>query len=72
VKMRICEALEVPAQASVQIFECISSEGVTANPLKKRCFRRPMEAPIADADPRKVKEMFRFCEDGTKTLYYHL
>jgi len=72
VKMRICEALEVPAQASVQIFECISSEGATANPLKKRCFRRPMEAPIADTDPRKVKDMFRFCEDGTKTLYYHL
>ena len=70
--MKICEALEVPAQASVAIFECISSEATTANPLKKKCFRRPMEQPIGDADPRKVKEMFRFCEEDTKTLYYHL
>ena len=43
VKMKICEALEVPTQANVAIFECISTEGATANPLKKRSIRRPME-----------------------------
>ena len=34
--------------------------------------RRPMEQPIVDEDPRKVTELFKHCEDGTKTLYYHL
>jgi len=72
VKAKLCEAMEVPSTANVNIFECISSEGATANPLKKRSFRRPMEQPIVDEDPRKVKELFRHCEDGTKTLYYHL
>jgi len=72
-KAKLCEAMEVPGSAgSVLIFECISSEGATANPLKKRSFRRPMEQPILDEDPRKIKELFRNCEDGTKTLYYHL
>jgi len=72
VKAKLCEAMEVPSTANVNIFECISSEGATANPLKKRSFRRPMEQPIVDEDPRKVRELFRHCEDGTKTLYYHL
>ena len=27
----------------VYIFECIASEASTANPLKKRAFRRPMD-----------------------------
>ena len=31
-----------------------------------------MEQPIVDEDPRKVTELFKHCEDGTKTLYYHL
>jgi len=75
-KAKLCEAMEVPGSdpsaGSVFIYECISSEGATANPLKKRSFRRPMEQPILDEDPRKIKELFRNCEDGTKTLYYHL
>ena len=48
------------------------NKGATANPLKKRAFRRPMEQPVVDEDPRKVTELFMHCEDGTKTLYYHL
>jgi len=72
-KSKLCEAMEVPGSATgVFIFECISSEGATANPLKKRSFRRPMEQPIMDEDPRKIRDLFRNCEDGTKTLYYHL
>ena len=36
--------MEVPGSASgVYIFECIASEASTANPLKKRAFRRPMD-----------------------------
>ena len=36
--------MEVPGNASgVYIFECIASEASTANPLKKRAFRRPMD-----------------------------
>ena len=41
---QMCEAMEVPGNASgVYIFECIASEASTANPLKKRAFRRPMD-----------------------------
>jgi len=73
VKAKFCEAMEVPGSSgTVSIYECISSEGTTANPLKKRAFRRPMEQPIMDEDPRKVKEMFRNCEDGSKSLFYQL
>jgi len=71
-KAKLCEAMEVPSSANVYIYECISSMGATANPLKKRSFRRPMEQPIVDEDPRLTTEMFKHCEDGTKTLYYHL
>ena len=39
IKAKICEAMEVPSTAQVNIYECISSEGATANPLKKRSFR---------------------------------
>jgi len=72
VKAKLCEAMEVANSGSVSIYECISSEGVTANPLKKRSFRRPMEQALLDEDPRKLGDMFRHCEDGTKTLYYHI
>jgi len=72
VKAKLCEAMEVPSSANVNIYECISSMGATANPLKKRTFRRHMEQPVVDEDPRKVTELFQHCEDGTKTLYYSL
>jgi len=72
VKAKLCEAMEVPSTANVNVYECISSMGATANPLKKRSFRRPMEQPVVDEDPRKVTELFQHCEDGTKTLYYNL
>merc|ERR1719222_1637574 len=46
-KAKLCEAMEVPGSASgVFIFECIASEASTANPLKKRAFRRPMDQPV--------------------------
>merc|ERR1739848_366 len=32
IKAKICEAMEVPSTAQVNIYECISSEGATANP----------------------------------------
>merc|ERR1712119_29315 len=57
VKAKLCEAMEVPSTANVNIFECISSEGATANPLKKRSFRRPMEQPIVD----EVQGRLRSC-----------
>merc|ERR1712126_379122 len=73
VKSKLCEAMEVPGSASgVYIFECIASEASTANPLKKRAFRRPMDQPVDEHDPRKISDMFQYCEDGSKTLYYHL
>jgi hypothetical protein len=34
--------------------------------------RKPLDHPISDSDQRRVKEFFQNCEDGTKTLYYHL
>merc|ERR1712142_955668 len=72
-KAKLCEAMEVPGSASgVFIFECIASEASTANPLKKRAFRRPMDQPVDEHDPRKIGDMFQYCEDGSKTLYYHL
>jgi len=72
-KAKLCEAMEVPGSASgVFIFECIASEASTANPLKKRAFRRPMDQPVDEHDPRKISDMFQYCEDGSKTLYYHL
>ena len=37
--------MEVPSTANVNIFECISSEGATANPLKKRSFRLVIDLP---------------------------
>ena len=58
--------------SALSVYECISSEGPTANPLKRRSFRRPMELPVVAEDPRKVGELFAHCEDGTKTLYYHV
>ena len=91
--VQLCEAMEVPGSASgVFIFECIASEASTANPLKKRAFRRPMDQvsvliflslpglvmhwlffqPVDEHDPRKISDMFQYCEDGSKTLYYHL
>jgi len=72
VKSKLREAMDVPLSAPVSIYECISSEGATANPLKKRSFRRPMEQSIFDEDPRIASELFRHCEDGTNTLYYSL
>jgi len=72
VKAKLCEAMEVTSSGSVSIYECISSEGATANPLKRRSFRRPMEQPVVEEDPRRVGDLFRHCEDGTKTLYYHI
>jgi len=72
VKSKLREAMDVPLSAPVSIYECISSEGATANPLKKRSFRRPMEQAIFDEDPRISSELFRHCEDGTNTLYYSL
>jgi len=70
--LRSLEALEIPEGANISIWECMSSEGVTNNPLKKRSFRKPLDHPISDSDQRRVKEFFQNCEDGTKTLYYHL
>lgn len=72
-KSKLCEAMEVPGSASgVYIYECIASEAATQNPLKKRAYRRPMDQPIEEHDPRRVSDLFQFCEDGSKTLYYHL
>jgi len=71
-KAKLLEAMEVPAGASLQLYECISSEGTSSNPLKKRAFRKPMDNPISDDDQRKVPEFFSNCQDGTKTIYYHL
>merc|ERR1711962_1222057 len=72
-KAKLCEAMEVPGNATgVYIFECIASEASTANPLKKRAFRRPMDQPVDEHDPRKIGDMFQYCEGGSKTLYYHL
>ena len=31
-----------------------------------------MEQQIRDDDPRKIIDLFKFCNDGTKTLYYHI
>jgi hypothetical protein len=36
------------------------------------CCRKPLDHPISDSDQRRVKEFFQNCEDGSKTLYYHL
>jgi len=72
VKDKLYSSLEVARTSPISVFECISSEGATANPLKRRSFRRPMEQPLVDEDPRKVADLFAHCEDGTKTLYYHI
>jgi len=69
---KVCAALSVASPSALSVYECISSEGPTANPLKRRSFRRPMELPVVAEDPRKVGELFAHCEDGTRTLYYHL
>jgi len=71
-KSKLLETLEIPAGASVTLWECMSSEAVAANPLKKKTFRKPLDMPLSDDDQRRVAEMFSNCEDGSKTLYYHL
>jgi len=73
VKSKLCETMDVPASASgIYIYECVVGEAATSNPLKKRAFRRPMDQPIEEHDQRRISEMFQYCEDGSKTLYYHL
>jgi len=73
VRAKLCEALEVPGSSSgVFVFECIASEATTANPLKKRSFRRPMDQAVDELDPRKIADLFQYCEDGSNTLYYNL
>jgi len=71
-KAKLLEALEVPGGANVSLYECVSSESASANPLKKRSFRKPLDYPISDEDQRKIPEFFSNCEDGSKTIYYHL
>jgi len=71
-RAKLCEAMDTSSLESVTVYECISSEGATANPLKRRSFRRPMELPVVNEDPRKVGELFAHCEDGTRTLYYNI
>ena len=31
-----------------------------------------MDQAVEEHDPRKIQDMFQYCEDGSKTLYYHL
>ena len=45
---KLSSAMDISLPATVSVFECISSEGATANPLKRRSFRRPMEQPGGD------------------------
>ena len=65
--------MDTSSLETVAVYECISSEGATANPLKvgfllsyadwvsvffllqRRSFRRPMELPVVNEDPRKVR-----------------
>merc|ERR1711962_398838 len=71
-KAKLLEALEVPGGSNVSLYECVSSESASANPLKKRSFRKPLGYAISDEGQRKIPEFFSNCEDGSKTIYYHL
>ena len=54
--------MEVPGNASgVYIFECIASEASTANPLKKRAFRRPMD----QVGTMRIVCCYRFLSNAT-------
>jgi hypothetical protein len=50
----------------------IRSIVTTVSYLLNYLCRKPLDHPISDSDQRRVKEFFQNCEDGTKTLYYHL
>lgn len=71
-KLKLLNALEMAEGSSVTIFECISSEGASSNPLKKRSFRKALDYPISDDDQRRVKDLFTNCEDGSTTLFYQI
>jgi len=73
VKYKLREALQVPPESRVTLWECMSSEN-TSSPLphKKRAFRRPLDHPISDEDRRPVGDWFSNCDDSIKTLYFAL
>merc|ERR1712098_832982 len=63
VKAKLCEAMEVPSTANVNIFECISSEGATANPLKKRSLDARWSNPLW----MRIQEKLPSCSNIVKT-----
>jgi len=71
-KHKIREFLEAQVDTPVTVWECMSSEATTSNPLKKKSFRKALDYPISDDDDRKIKDMFTNCQTGERAIYYHL
>ncbi|XP_023327483.1 uncharacterized protein LOC111700705 [Eurytemora carolleeae] len=69
-KNQLMQGLQVPEGSNITLWECLSSESTSSNPLKKRAFRKPLDYPISNEDDRMVKDLFSNCEDGSRCLYY--
>jgi len=71
-KHKIREYLEAQVDTPVTVWECMSSEATTSNPLKKKSFRKALDYPISDDDDRKIKDFFTNCQAGERSIYYHI
>ena len=60
-----------PAQEE-SIQEANGPGGEDENWLSSFLYQCQYPQPVDEHDPRKIGDMFQYCEDGSKTLYYHL
>jgi hypothetical protein len=71
-KSKMRESLEIGIDAALNVWECMSSEASTANPLKKKSFRKALDYTLSDDDERKISQLFTNCETGDNSLFYQL
>jgi hypothetical protein len=58
--------------STLNVWECMSSEAVSANPLKKKSFRKPLDYVLSDDDERKISQLFTNCDSGDHTIFYQI
>eukprot|EP00088_Acartia_fossae_P059657 TRINITY_DN7102_c0_g1_i2.p1 TRINITY_DN7102_c0_g1~~TRINITY_DN7102_c0_g1_i2.p1 ORF type:complete len:813 (-),score=304.37 TRINITY_DN7102_c0_g1_i2:88-2526(-) len=66
------EHLEVSLDAPLNVWECMSSEAASNNPLKKKSYRKPLDYQISEDDERKIKDLFSNCETGDHSIFYQV
>jgi len=71
-KHKMRESLEMAVDSTLNVWECMSSEAVSANPLKKKSFRKPLDYVLSDDDERKISQLFTNCDSGDHTIFYQI